>query len=234
MPEETPVDEIVVVGQRRRYTHETFPSRGSGGGDGGFIEPEEVGDGTEPPPTTPDPCADPETALPWNADAEAAASVGAFLQAAALLGGNDVRNGVPHLGNREFGRMLWRGSGSSVNGNDVSWGEPPDPNGNVAAMTVDTTGINNYNYIGDIHTHPFGTGLPSEVDWEGFLFNNRTARAAGRTQETFYLYIVTVDQNGNLSMIHVYQDGPRAENSPDPARPTTNGPEVNPDAQPCG
>lgn len=234
MTDPTNVDEIVVVGQRRRYSHETFPSAGSGGdpNDGGTTpDVRDELDPSENPYQVPDPCADPQTALPWNADAEAAASVADFLQAAAALG--DTRNGAAHLGNREFGRMLSRGSGSSVVGNGVSWGDPPDPSGNVATMTIGTDGITNLNYIGDIHTHPFGTAIPSQRDWDGFLANNAIARAAGRTQETFYLYIVTIDQYGNPSSIRVYQDGPRAQGSPDPARPTTEGPEVNPDAQPC-
>lgn len=234
MTDPTNVDEIVVVGQRRRYTNETFPTRGGGGGgDGGFIEPEEVGDGTQDPTPTPDPCADPETAVPWNADAEAAASVADFLAKAALLGGTDAPNGTPRLSNREFGRGLFRGSGSSVEGNAVTAGDPIAPGSTVATITINMDGITNYNYLGDVHSHPFGSSTPSQADWDSFMGYNRFAREAGRTDETFYLYIVVVDQNGNPSSIRVYQDGPRAANSPDPARPTTIGPEVNPDAQSC-
>ena len=234
MPEETPVDEIVVVGQRRRPGG-TFPVRGGGGpGEPGGDQQIEVTDDPGQPTPPPDPCADPETALPWNADAEAAASVADFLAKAALLGGADAPNGTPRLSNREFGRGLFRGAGSSVEGNAVTAGNPIPPGSTVATITINMDGITNQNYIGDVHSHPFGTSLPSQADWDSFMGYNHAARLAGRTNETFYLYIVTVDQNGNPSTIYVYQDGPRSANSADPARPTEQGPEVNPDAQPCG
>lgn len=234
MTDPTPVGPIDVVGQRRRYSYQTFPARGGGGtGTGGGEEQNEIGDeGVEGPEAMSDPCLDPATALPWNADAAAAASVAAFLQRAAALG--DTRNGAPTLGNREFGRGLANGSGSSVSGNAVSNGNPSDPGSSVATMTINMDGITPYTYLGDVHSHPFGTALPSEQDWISFMATNAQARAVGRTQETFYLYIITVDQNGNPSTIHVYQDGPRAANSTNPPWPTEKGPEVNPDAQPCG
>ena len=65
------------------------------------------------------------------------------------------------------------------------------------------------------------------------MANNRSARLAGRTGETFHMYIIAADQNDGPPSIHVYQDGPRAANSVDPAKPSVAGPEVNPDAQPC-
>jgi proteasome lid subunit RPN8/RPN11 len=100
-------------------------------------------------------------------------------------------------------------------------------------MTLDMTGISALDYIGDVHSHPNGNPLPSQADWDGFLNNNQQARNAGRTQDTFYMYIITVDSSGNPTGIRVYQDGPRSANSPNPDRPTSTGPEVNPDAQPC-
>jgi hypothetical protein len=101
-------------------------------------------------------------------------------------------------------------------------------------MTIDMDGISYWDYIGDAHSHPGGTGVPSQADWDGFIFNNNEARRlAGRTSETFYMYITAVDQNGLPDKTYVYQDGPRAFGSDDPVRPTQAGEEVNPDAQPC-
>lgn len=100
-------------------------------------------------------------------------------------------------------------------------------------MSLDMTGITANNYIGDAHSHPNGNPLPSQADWDGFMNNNLQARNAGRIDETFYLYVVTVDASGNPTGIFVYQDGPRSATSANPARPTTVGPKVNPDAQPC-
>ena len=231
MPDQLPGVEI--VGQRR-LPGGAFPtggSSGTGGGPGeGGVHQNEVGM-EDPPVSTPDPCADPDTALPWNADAAAAAAVGAFLDAAGQLGYADAPGGSPSLSNREFGQGLAR-SGSSVSGNQVSWGSPVSP-GATSSMSVDMTGITQANYIGDVHSHPNGNPLPSLEDWNGFLGNNRAAREYGRTDETFYMYIIAVDSSGGPPSIFVYQDGPRAANSPDPTRPTTVGPEVNPEAQPC-
>lgn len=101
-------------------------------------------------------------------------------------------------------------------------------------MTLDLTGVTNMNYLGDAHSHPFGNGLPSVDDWTNFMFNNNQARLGGRVNETFFMYINAVDQiTGQPGPTYVYEDGPRAAGSPDPARPSTLGEEVNPDGQKC-
>lgn len=227
----TQVDDVPVVGQRRRDPSEAFPTRP----DPSELSPLEQGDdqiggGDGDGPV--DPCADPVAALPWNADAAAAASVADFLAAALNLGFADAPGGSPTLSNREFGRGLGMGPGSNVWGNAVSWGPPVTP-GSSSSMTVDMTGITWLNYHGDIHSHPNGNQLPSQQDWNGFMYNNNQARLNGRTGDTFSLYIVVVDPNGGPLTIRVYQDGPRQANSPAPPRPTNVGQEVNPDAQPC-
>ena len=100
-------------------------------------------------------------------------------------------------------------------------------------MDVDYTGVSPNTYIGFAHTHPNGDAIPSEYDWAEFLRVNKLAREAGRTSETFYLYITAVGQNGAPHRTYVYQDGPRAVGSPPPPKAGTLGDEVNPDAEPC-
>ncbi len=234
-PQPTPVDDIIVVGQRRRPGGSFPPASGAGSGglgEGG-IEQDELDPDGQPSGGASDPCDNSETAVPWNADAAAAAAVAAFLQAAEQLGGADAPGSLPNLGQREFGRGLYRDPSGAIVGNAVSWGGPPDENG-VSTFDLDMSGITNLTYIGDAHSHPNGNPLPSQEDWDGFMRNNNSARGPGqRVNDTFYLYIITVEPDGSPGPIYVYQDGPRAAGSPDPARPTTIGPEVNPDAQPC-
>lgn len=66
--------DVEVTGQRRRSPSMSFPARGGGGnpGDtpGRTIDLAE--DDPEPPPAG-DPCGNPDTALPWNADAAGSA-----------------------------------------------------------------------------------------------------------------------------------------------------------------
>lgn len=224
---------VWTTGQRRRPGG-SFPLRsdGPGGtGDDTGTTPDirdEPDTGEGPYPGT-DPCADPATALPWNADAAGAGTVDKFLTKAAEIGFADAPNGVPNLLNREFGAFLIRGTGQSIESTPVTAGLAGSPTDLVLELHNTTP----HNYQGDAHSHPFGNPLPSTADWNGFMANNRAARHAGRTGETFYMYIAAADANGGPPTIHVYQDGPRAADSPDPPKPTAAGPEVNPNAQPC-
>lgn len=234
----TDLGTIYVVGQRRAPGG-SFPAGTGGGGgsqgDDGVHQNQVEDPGTQPYQPPPHPCGNPESALPWNADAAGAAAAGKFLLKAAEIGFADAPGGVPNLRNREFGAFLIRGPGQSIDTGPVTPGDArdqTDPNW-VSSITIGTFGVTSLNYQGDVHSHPNGNPLPSQADWDDFMGNNRTARDAGRVGETFYMYIVVVDPNGGPPTIRVYQDGPRAANSPDPARPTEEGPEVNPDAQPC-
>lgn len=232
MPEETPVDEIVVVGQRRRYTHETFPSRGSGGGDGGFIEPEEVGDGTEPPPTTPDPCADPETALEWNADAAAAEALRQMVDKANLMDG--------FLGRREFGAVLYRQLDGSVGIGNITWGLPfdqPDPETGLAYVELDYSDIPPGSIIGSIHTHNAGSFLPSgdpsglNGDWGHYNGLRTNVQGAGGNPDLVRIYVAAQNFGSGSNITHgirFYDNRNRTA-----ALGGQEGPEVNPEAQPC-
>ncbi|MBX9461123.1 MAG: hypothetical protein KL785_08610 [Brevundimonas sp.] len=223
---------MVVTGQRRSDPSQPFPERPEPST--GPVNPDTPS--IEDDQNLVDPCDDPATALPWNADAAGARSAGPFLSKAAAMGDTNPQTGLPTLSEREFGRGLARGPNSSVWGNAVSAGLDPDPNDSdpTSKMIIDFAGITLDVYIGDAHSHPNGNELPSEEDWTFFLRNNNLARRNyGRTSETFYMYIWTVDASGQPSKVYVYEDGPRAADSPNPPRPTERGKEVNPDAQPC-
>lgn len=238
MTDTTDLGTIYSFGQRRAPGG-TFPPPAGGGGGGGppdiiGVEPEEVELNPEPPPTHP--CDDPETALPWNTDAAAAAAVAAFRQAAAALGGADAPNGSPVLTNREFGRAFGVNANGAVYGNTVHWGDPPNPAApnDPVHMTINFVGVPPSEYVGFAHTHIDGNGQVSERDWTTFTSTNNFVRSdTGRSDQTFYLYIIAVGQNGQPDKIYVYADGPRSATDPNPPQPTAMGPEVNPDAQPC-
>ncbi|MFC0634702.1 hypothetical protein [Brevundimonas balnearis] len=115
MTDVTTVGEIVVKGRRRVREGDPFPSRP-------VYEPYQPDvSGIDPVPEEqpPDPCADPETALDWNADAAGAQSISPFLSKAAELGDVNPQTGQVSLSNRELGRALGRGPGSTVFGNAV-------------------------------------------------------------------------------------------------------------------
>lgn len=231
--------DVWATGQRRQ-PNGLFPrpgggGGGGGGGDDGETHQQEVGDEDPTPGTYVDPCSSPATGLPWNADAAGAAAPAKFLLKAAEIGFGDAPNGVPNLLNREFGAFLIRGSDQAIGVGPVTPGNArnqADPNW-VSTLTIDPAGVTAANYQGDVHSHPNGNPLPSQEDWDGFINNNNQARQAGRTDESFFMYVIAVDQSGGPSKIYVYEDGPRAVGSSNPPRPTSASPEVNPDAQPC-
>lgn len=140
------------------------------------------------------------------------------------------------LTNREFGRAFGVNANGGVYGNSVHWGDPPDPArpDEPLSMTINFVGIPPSEYVGFAHTHVDGNGHVSDWDWTTFTSTNNFVRSeTGRGDQTFYLYIIAVGQNGQPDKIYVYADGPRSAASPNPPKPTAVGQEVNPDAQPC-
>ncbi|WP_162998056.1 Mov34/MPN/PAD-1 family protein [Brevundimonas lutea] len=229
----TELDEIVVIGQRRPAG--SSGAYGGGGGRGtGAPDQYEIDDDPNPQPDGPgyDPCATPEGAAAWNADAAAAKAAQDFMSEAIRAGGNDVGPRGPNMRNREWGAFLLKSSGRDIEVGTIIPGPEIDWSDLTTDFSVDLTGANNANYMGDVHTHPGGSPLPSGEDWDNFLASNARARNTppGRPDETFYMYVITINPDGSIGTIHVYEDAPGDTDDPPP---TEIGQEVNPNGRPC-
>lgn len=214
----TDLGEIVVTGQRRSSPATSFPVGGGGGSPDEQLEIGEdpdSGGGERPNPQ----CTDPEARRIWNADASAATAGREFLDRAATLGDN------PPLGIREFGAALILQPDDSVTLGPVEWGQPGVP-GQVPGVIIDTTGVTNQNWMGDVHSHPSGNGLPSQTDINGFLDNLALAEQAGRNTDNISMYIIVEDNNTTPPSRRIYAYNKNSDMN-------ALGDEVNPDAIPC-
>ncbi len=212
MPDSTNPGDIWVVGQRSTPGG-TFPSAGGNGsgdhGNGGTHSNQDEGEqpGLEAPFN---PCAQPDTALEWNADAAAAAALAMFKQKAAELGDTGLYN-------REFGCQIYQAADGSMYLGPITWGDTM-----AGAVTIDQSGATSANLIGEIHSHPSPQMEPSSADWDRLnIFSDYTG-------SNFRSYIVSRDLNDPSSdfAIRVY-DTSSDQSSNDP------GPLVNPEGSPC-
>jgi len=230
MSDVTTVEGITVVGQRRVASGLGFPIRPSGGGGGGGgtsggeeenTLPDDPNWG-QPELLVQDPCANPASALAWNADAAAAAAVAEMLVAARDL--NDGSN----FSNREFGTTLYRTSGGDMANTGITWGERAVV-GQVPNVILSTTGVDSSNYMGDIHNHPSGDGRLSDGEWTNFI--NLTSAIAQLHPErrpdldAVAAYVVVADPTASAGY-RIYAHTRRTPYG-------ELGEEVNPDAQPC-
>lgn len=195
MTDPTSVDDISVVGQRRRTPAGSFPPSGGGGsgGAGGIHQNQVEMEDTPPPPMPAHPCNDPETAREWNADAAAAEALRRMLEAAA------AQNDVTHtLYNREYGAMICENSDRSMSISPIQWGDPIfDADGTWVGAGQQPSVNVNFNSCGSgsipiamIHSHPSTGaegGLPSASDatWISSI-NNARGDLAGR------IYVVSI------------------------------------------
>lgn len=227
MPDQLPG--IVVVGQRR-LPGGSFPtggSSGTGGGPGeGGVHQNEVGM-EDPPAPTPDPCADPATALEWNADAAAAEAAKEF---ARLAGAMDPPE---DLNTREWGAFLYRNSDGSVRVSPISHGDPFQ-SGGVGNVVLIREG-SEADIVGFVHSHRNGSHLPSDGpnaenpgDIQVLDSVVQSSGVAG-----VRMYIVAQNQGPvgftPCNQINVYD----TSNASSARASFTLGPEVNPEAQPC-
>jgi hypothetical protein len=224
MPQAPPnPGDIVVTGKRRVSSVAAFPQR-----------PAPVvwqGSVAELPPdieTPPDPCANPETARDWNADAAAAEAMRRMLQAAL----HD--NGEPDFANREYGALICEKADGSLSIGPIKWGDPIlDSEGHMTnpgeqpTVPIDPNGCPGGSLpLAMIHSHPGAgenTGLPSVNDstWVEFI-NAARGDLHGR------IYVVSKGETGEYR-IHVYH----AKNVSQGAVQGELGPEFNPVGEPC-
>lgn len=218
MTDQPPTDlgDIWTVGQRRQ-PNGLFPRPGGAGGSGGTgddgeTHQQEVGDEDPTPGTYVDPCANPSTALEWNADAATAEAKRRFLAKAAELGDDGLLM-------REFHAFLYRDEAGHIQVGEVSAGNRV---GSTEPATVgeDWTGITPDNLIGEIHNHP-GGGVAPGGDWQRFDgITNWISQFAGSQRASEYRhYIIAAD------VTRVYNASSPRDDSP--------GPEVNPEGVPC-
>ena len=153
----------------------------------------------------------------WNSDAAGASAIDAFLDHSQSIGDSGS------LANREFGAAVVRTAGNNVGLGPVTHGDPVQP-GHVPSVTIDYTGVNGDNWLGDVHSHPSGDPRPSAGDWAGFQAGLAALRAANLPTHNRYLYIVVYDASTSSYKVYVYGE------SDDPDQV---GQEVNPQAQAC-
>ena len=218
---------IRVVGQRRAPGG-TFPTGGSGGGagDDGGIHQNEVSMEDPDPPSQIDPCADPATALPWNADAAAAEAAKEFARLAA------AQNPPEDLNKREWGAYLYRNADGSVRIGPINSG-PEFLMGGVGTVSL-IEGGSPGDIVGLVHSHSSGNHLPSSGnDQEPGDIQVLDATVAYSGRSDVLMYIVAPNQgpvgHTPYNQINVYNQS-NARSARDSFTP---GPEVNPNGQPC-
>ena len=224
-----------VVGQRRRPDG-TFPSVGSSGGpDEDFPFPQQNEDEPPPPYEPPfDPCADPATALEWNGDAAAAGTAKDFEQRAA------ARNPPETLNTREWGAALFEMPDGRVVAGNVTHSaytfQNPGPGGRVS-VAINWTAPPGGVLIGMAHSHNAGSHLPSgssptSDDQDSLRYIRDVRSQIGLNPDQARIYIVALTtgpaDSPQYAKVSVYN-----HQNQQAAIAGTEGPEVNPEAQPC-
>lgn len=232
----TTVDDILVTGQRARgqspFAGLQWPSRGGGSGDQQLELGEDEPGGGRGPSDEEQQCATEESRRQWNADARAAEAARRFVEAA-----GEFDEG--HLANREFGALLCDlGGGNVVLGPIVSGppimdetGNPIVYDGGRASVEIPTDGCGTGNVVGYVHSHPSGSPIPSDLDFQYARWHITNNRAPGN----FGIYIVALVSNPTPGSGGYGYGVSRAEISDEEAAGagTLEPTWLNPDAQTC-
>ena len=248
MTDPTNLGTIWVTGQRRAPGG-SFPS-GGGGGSGdpeGDHQAELDADPDHTPPYSFNPCGNPAGRREWNTDAAAAQTVKDLEEFA----GSEPATGGRGFNEREYGAALWeRADGTVIRGpmrhSEQTFAEAAAAaaTGGTGKPTVDidwTPPEPDLVPIGSVHSHGVGGTLPSghrdflQSD-VGHLFGIAAQRnyllGPGKGAEArIYIASKTFGQyeTPGSTKVNVYD-----ETNIDAAIGGDEGPEVNPDGQPCG
>lgn len=222
----TPVDDVVVRGQRRQNgSADPFPSLPT------MPDPTPPGMHDELEPIDvhePNPCDNPSTREDWDTDAAAGEARRAFETAAAAAG----EAGLTY---RERGAWLIRQADGSIKATTPWNGDVFQPG--VRPNTVfDFSGINPKDIVGFAHNHNVGQHAPSYDpvanygDAEALAAISAAVTQAGGNGDAVRMYIIAQTAGTNpYNKINVYTK----VNAHDASRNQTAGPEVNPDGQAC-
>jgi hypothetical protein len=245
MTDPTTLPDVVSVGQRRRPGG-VFPTAGGGGGGNTGDPPGRTIDldpGDPEPPSQEYPCANPDTVLPWNADAAAAMAVKALKEFATNL--HPEESG---FNERKYGVVLWElPNGSVVAGpmraGDYTFYEAAQR----AAQGLEGRGTVALDWtppgpgaivFGSVHTHGMGSFLPSGSDRSrddqgvlSYTQSTRESQASGRGNQAV-LY-VAANQPGHYETLGPTKIFAYDESNRDAAIAGDEGAEVNPDGVPC-
>lgn len=213
--------------RQRRAPGGTFPSPAGAGGGGGVpdiigVEQDEVELNPELPPTHP--CGDPETALEWNADAAAAAAAREFTKRAEAQDED--------LNTREWGAFLYRNADGSVRVGPINSGPEFQFGGNGTVPLIEDGPRSDI--VGFVHSHNSGGHLPSSGnDVEPGDIQVLDFWIGESQNASMRMYIVAPNQGPAgyepYNQINVYN----STNAREARNTFTNGPEINPEGEPC-
>lgn len=222
---DTNLGTIWVTGQRRAPGG-SFPAMGGPDDEWDVHQNQD-----EPYPTEPEapfnPCAAPETALEWNADAAAATAAKEFARLAS------ERVPPEALNAREWGCYLYLAADGSVQLGPITYGEPFSAGG-VGSVELSESGIDPASIIGSVHSHSDGNHLPSSGNQNApGDIQHLESMIAYSGNPSAKLYIVSRNQGpagfSPYNQVNVYDKSSAQKAVAD----STAGPEVNPGAMPC-
>ncbi|MEN5176324.1 hypothetical protein [Brevundimonas diminuta] len=221
----TPVDDVVVRGQRRQNgSADPFPSLPTIPD----LPPGHHAERDPIDPLEPNPCDNPSTREDWDTDAAARQARQAIEAAAAAAG-------EPGLTYRERGVWLLRQANGTIVASQPWDGAIFQP-GVIPTTTFSFAGINPKDIVGFVHNHDVGMHAPSYDpvsnygDAQALDAIAAAVTSAGGNGDAVRMYIVAQTSGANpYNKINVYTKA----NAHSSAQSGSVGPEVNPNAAFC-
>ena len=229
----TPVDDVLVLGNRRPAgSTGAFGGGGSAGNSGGIHE-NQITPAEPEPPYQYDPCDSEEKRQEKAIDAAAAAAAAAIAAAAAAAGEDS-------LNFRERGCYLFLQPDGTVIVGEITQGLPFE-NGGVGSVKLSLSGRNPGTVIASVHSHSVGNVLPStgrtpitddgdRGHLRGMVQMINTGGGNGANARIYIVAPKTTGAGEPASNVISYYDESNLESS---ITDHTAGPEVDPNGQPC-